>query len=208
MGPVAGTDPCRRPGRYFFLEARFEFDTRIAAAVSLTTISPAQVKTRSIFLLASIRPTTLIPRTHTAVEPRHCRKRAAPAAIRNSFCMEANQRDHVGQTDEQRYRHLFEHVPICIFVIDLTSPPAILEANRRAELVYGYPTARTDGDAGQPILCPKRTCRSSRPSCSGCSRGQTVTAEIDQSASGRHALSRARDRRARSDGCGPYDRHG
>ena len=43
------------------------------------------------------------------------------------------------QAGEQRYRHLFEHMPICIFVVDLTAPPATLvAANRRAELVYGY----------------------------------------------------------------------
>ena len=50
------------------------------------------------------------------------------------------------QTGGQRYRHLFEHAPICIFVIDLTaSPVIILEANRRAELVYGYTTAELMG---------------------------------------------------------------
>lgn len=46
----------------------------------------------------------------------------------------------------QRYRHLFEHAPICIFVIDLTaSPVTILEANRRAELIYGYAAAELMG---------------------------------------------------------------
>jgi PAS domain S-box-containing protein len=46
------------------------------------------------------------------------------------------------QADGQRYRHLFEHAPICIFVIDARVPPAtILEVNRRAELVYGYSNA-------------------------------------------------------------------
>ena len=42
---------------------------------------------------------------------------------------------------EQRYRHLFENMPIGIFVVDLTvSPAVILEANQRAGLVYGYKT--------------------------------------------------------------------
>ena len=50
------------------------------------------------------------------------------------------------QANEQRYRHLFEHVPICIFVVDLAASPAtILEANRRAELVFGYPAAELLG---------------------------------------------------------------
>ncbi len=47
---------------------------------------------------------------------------------------------------QQRYRHLFENVPICIFVVDLAvSPAVILEANRRAELVYGYMPAELIG---------------------------------------------------------------
>jgi PAS domain S-box-containing protein len=52
------------------------------------------------------------------------------------------QNDCTSQTGERRYRHLFEHAPICIIVIDLTESPAtILEVNRRAELVFGYPAA-------------------------------------------------------------------
>ena len=47
---------------------------------------------------------------------------------------------------EQRYRHLFENMPICIFVADLSVTPAIiLEANRRAELIYGYTAAELVG---------------------------------------------------------------
>jgi PAS domain S-box-containing protein len=50
------------------------------------------------------------------------------------------------QAGEQHYRHLFEHMPICIFVVDLTVHPATLvTANRRAELVYGYTTAELIG---------------------------------------------------------------
>jgi PAS domain S-box-containing protein len=60
--------------------------------------------------------------------------------------MVTNQADSASQTGGQRYRQLFEHAPICIFVADLTvSPPSILEANRRAELVYGYPAAELAG---------------------------------------------------------------
>jgi PAS domain S-box-containing protein len=60
--------------------------------------------------------------------------------------MVTSQSDSASQAGEQRYRHLFEHAPICIFVIDLTlSPATILQANRRAELVYGYPAAELAG---------------------------------------------------------------
>jgi PAS domain S-box-containing protein len=53
--------------------------------------------------------------------------------------MLTSQSDSAGQVGEQRYRHLFEYMPICIFVADLTvTAVTILEANRRAELVYGY----------------------------------------------------------------------
>lgn len=46
--------------------------------------------------------------------------------------------DGVSPIGEPRYRRLFEHLPVCILVADLTVTPAvILEANRRAELVYG-----------------------------------------------------------------------
>lgn len=52
--------------------------------------------------------------------------------------MATKQPDCVRRSGEERYRHLFEHVPICIFVIDLTAnSAAILEVNRRAQLVYG-----------------------------------------------------------------------
>ena len=92
--------------------------------------------------------------------------------------MEANQRDHVGQTDDQRYRHLFEHVPICIFLIDLTASPAvILEANHRAILVYGYPA---DTVMGMPVsrLVPKENGSAIKTIMQQVQRGQTVTAEL------------------------------
>ncbi len=54
--------------------------------------------------------------------------------------------DPAGKASEERYRHLFEHIPICIFVADLTvTPVTILEANRRAKLVYGYTAAELVG---------------------------------------------------------------
>ena len=60
--------------------------------------------------------------------------------------MVTGQSERASQVGGRRYRHLFEHAPICIFVIDLTvSPATILEVNRRAELVYGYPAAELVG---------------------------------------------------------------
>ena len=53
--------------------------------------------------------------------------------------MVADPATSTNQAGEQRYRHLFVHAPICIFVIDMTvSPVTILEVNKRAELTYGY----------------------------------------------------------------------
>lgn len=64
-----------------------------------------------------------------------------------------NQTDSTIQASEQRYRHLFEYTPICLFVIDLTTSPAsILEVNRRAELVYGYPAAELVGKPATELV--------------------------------------------------------
>ncbi|MBI4788786.1 MAG: PAS domain S-box protein [Chloroflexi bacterium] len=53
--------------------------------------------------------------------------------------MATNPAASTSQASEQRYRELFEHMPICLFVADLTVTPAvILDANRRTQLVYGY----------------------------------------------------------------------
>ena len=60
--------------------------------------------------------------------------------------MVTSESDSASQAGEQRYRHLFENMPICIFIVNLTvSPAVILEANRRAELVYGYTAAELAG---------------------------------------------------------------
>jgi len=83
----------------------------------------------------------------------------------------------VSQTGGRRYRHLFEHAPICIFVIDLTADPAtILEVNRRAELVYGYPAADL---VGMPAthLVPEETMPAMLTVVARVQRGETVTAE-------------------------------
>jgi PAS domain S-box-containing protein len=87
------------------------------------------------------------------------------------------QSDHANQAGEQRFRHLFDHVPVCIFVTDLAAIPAtILDVNRRAELVYGYRAAELIGmpvtqlapeDAGHIVLSVVQRIR----------QGETVTLE-------------------------------
>jgi PAS domain S-box-containing protein len=79
--------------------------------------------------------------------------------------------------DERWYRHLFEHMPICILIADVTEVPmTILEANRRAELVYGF---AADELVGMPAaqLVPE----DARPAILAVLRrvaqGETVTAE-------------------------------
>jgi PAS domain S-box-containing protein len=78
---------------------------------------------------------------------------------------------------EQRYRHLFEHMPVCIFFADVTANPAIiLEANRRAELVYGYTAAEF---AGMPAayLIPEDAQAAVLTIVQRVQQGQIVTAE-------------------------------
>ena len=91
--------------------------------------------------------------------------------------MLTSESDGASQAGEQRYRRLFEHMPICIFVADLTVPPAIiLEANRRAELVYGYTAAEL---VGMPAahLVPKDARPTILTILQRVRQGQTVTAE-------------------------------
>jgi PAS domain S-box-containing protein len=79
---------------------------------------------------------------------------------------------------EQRYRHLFENAPICIFVADLTAnPPTIMEANHRAERIYGYTTAEM---VGMPAanLVPAEARPFSQAIIERVLQGQTVTTEI------------------------------
>jgi PAS domain S-box-containing protein len=91
--------------------------------------------------------------------------------------MVTNQADSASQSGEQRYRHLFEYTPICIFVINLTASPAtILEANRRAKLVYGYPAAEL---VGMPAvqLAPKEAAPAIMTIVEQVQQGQMVKAE-------------------------------
>ncbi len=91
--------------------------------------------------------------------------------------MGTSQTDRANQAGEQRYRHLFEHMPICIFVADLTVTPAtILEVNRRAELVYGYTAAEL---VGMPAahLVPEDARPAVLTIVQRVQQGETVTAE-------------------------------
>jgi PAS domain S-box-containing protein len=81
------------------------------------------------------------------------------------------------QANEQRYRHLFEHAPICIFVVDLAADPAtILEANRRAELVFGYPAAELMGMSAAELM-PAAARSTFLSVVQSVQQGQTVTIE-------------------------------
>jgi len=81
------------------------------------------------------------------------------------------------RASEQRYRHLFENMPICIIVADLTVTPAtILEANRRAEMVFGYTAAELVGMPAAQLI-PEETAPTILTIVQRVQQGQTVTAE-------------------------------
>ncbi len=91
--------------------------------------------------------------------------------------MVTSQSDSVSQASEQRYRHLFENLPICIFVADLTVAPAvILEVNRRTELVYGYTAAELVGTPAVHLV-PEESRVSVQHIIQRAQQGETVTAE-------------------------------
>jgi PAS domain S-box-containing protein len=88
-----------------------------------------------------------------------------------------SQFDSADRAAEGRYRHLFEHMPICIFVADLTATtPTILDANRRAELVYGYTAAEFTGMPAA-YLIPEDARSAVLTIVQRVQQGQTVTAE-------------------------------
>jgi len=81
------------------------------------------------------------------------------------------------QSGEQRYRQLFEHMPICILVIDVTVTPAIiLDVNRRAELVYGYTAAELVGKPAAQMV-PEDARAAILTLLQRAQRGETVLAE-------------------------------
>ncbi len=81
------------------------------------------------------------------------------------------------RANEQRFRHLFENAPLCIFEVDLSStPPVILAANRRAEAVYGW-SAQEFAAVPLEILVPAEA-RPEIGRLTECVRtGETVTIE-------------------------------
>ena len=57
------------------------------------------------------------------------------------------------RASEQRYRHLFEHASVCIFIVDVEPQQAIIvEANRRAARTYGYTEAELRGMAMNELV--------------------------------------------------------
>ena len=91
--------------------------------------------------------------------------------------MTTSQSDRANGAAEERYRHLFEHMPICIFVADLTvTPPVILDANRRAQLVYGYTDAEFTGMPAAYLIPPEARA-AVLTIVQRVQQGQTVTAE-------------------------------
>ena len=52
--------------------------------------------------------------------------------------MAASHSDRARQAGEQRYRHLFEHMPICILVTDLTVTPVVLSLIHISEPTRPY----------------------------------------------------------------------
>ena len=91
--------------------------------------------------------------------------------------MAASSKDSASLAGEQRDRHLFENLPICILVADLTVTPAVIvEVNRRAALLYGYSAAELVGRPADQLVHEE-----SRASVwkilQRVQRGGTVTAE-------------------------------
>ena len=88
-----------------------------------------------------------------------------------------NQLNGAIQNGDRRYRQLFEHMPICIFVADLAVVPAvIIEVNRRTELVFGYAAAEL---VGQPaaLFVPEASRASAQQILLRVQQGETVTTE-------------------------------
>ncbi len=91
--------------------------------------------------------------------------------------MVTNQSNSTNQASEQRYRHLFENLPICIFTADLTvTPPVILQVNKRTEVVFGYTAAEL---VGKPsiLLAPEESRVDVQNRIQRVRRGERITAE-------------------------------
>jgi PAS domain S-box-containing protein len=91
--------------------------------------------------------------------------------------MATNQANSATQASEQRYRHLFENMPICILVADLTVTPAvILEVNRQTELVFGYTASELVGKSAGHIL-PEESRAIAQNIVQGVQQGKRVKTE-------------------------------
>lgn len=89
-----------------------------------------------------------------------------------------NQAHSGSQAGDQSYRHLLKHLPICIFVVDLTVTPAVvLEVNRRTEMVYGYTAAELLGNPAAHLVAGEARANV-QAIFQRVRRGETVTAEI------------------------------
>ncbi|MBI5030245.1 MAG: PAS domain-containing sensor histidine kinase [Chloroflexi bacterium] len=81
-------------------------------------------------------------------------------------------------TSERRYRHLFENLPICIFVVDLTVTPVIIvEVNRRTELVFGYTAAELIGGPAAHLVAEESR-QNIQSILERVRQGETVTSEV------------------------------
>jgi PAS domain S-box-containing protein len=91
--------------------------------------------------------------------------------------MVTDQINSTSQASEQRYRHLFEILPICIFIVDLTATPlAILQLNKRTELVFGYTAAELVGKS-PTLLAPEESGEEIRNILQHVQQGERVTNE-------------------------------
>jgi PAS domain S-box-containing protein len=85
--------------------------------------------------------------------------------------------EQTAREHEQRFRHLFENAPVCIFEVDLGQPsPAILSANRRAEAVYGWREAEFTSLKPEQLVPPEAEGEIARM-LDAVRSGQTVTLE-------------------------------
>jgi PAS domain S-box-containing protein len=81
------------------------------------------------------------------------------------------------RANEQRFRHLFENAPLCIFEVDVSSTPAvIIAANRRAEAVYGW-SGPEFADLTLEQIVPPKARRAINRLIEHVSAGETVAIE-------------------------------
>jgi PAS domain S-box-containing protein len=88
---------------------------------------------------------------------------------------------HLPGSGELRFRRLLDTMPVCIFVANIASLPAVIvQANRRAALVYGYTSAEWVGLAVD-ALAPADSIPTLLGVVQQVQQGQTVTCEMEAS---------------------------